>query len=364
MLVIAGLSLRNLQPRVWDPVSPFYLPNLQAVMVSYAEFARNSRLRRVAMEAGLHDLLGVPRHLHIYLDNGAFSLMGAADHTARDAYEEFVAAARPDWYPIPRDFIPTPWMTPEEQRACLARTMAVNLAYRHDGFVPVMHCGRLTSAYLQAFLADDQLRGKPVIALGGLVPNLLRTRQAQPYPEILQALRLVRDTFRDKSIHVFGVGGTATLHLMALLDIDSLDSSGWRNRAARGIIQLPGSGDRLATKMGSWRGREPNPSEWQQLAECPCPACRSHGLDGLRASKLEGFCNRATHNLWVLLRESEQVRTHLAAGTYPVWFGQHLNNSNYLPLIRWALDTREARQSPLVPADRVAKDSLPRVSGR
>lgn len=38
--VVAGLSLRNLHPRVWDPQSPYYLPELRAVMVSYADFNR------------------------------------------------------------------------------------------------------------------------------------------------------------------------------------------------------------------------------------------------------------------------------------------------------------------------------------
>ena len=32
---------------------------------------------------------------------------------------------------------------------------------------------------------------------------------------------------------------------------DSVDSSGWRNRAPRGIMQLPGSGDRMVAELGS-----------------------------------------------------------------------------------------------------------------
>jgi hypothetical protein len=40
MLLVAGLTLKNLKPRVWDVSSPYYLSNLQAVMVSYADFHR------------------------------------------------------------------------------------------------------------------------------------------------------------------------------------------------------------------------------------------------------------------------------------------------------------------------------------
>ena len=93
------------------------------------------------------------------------------------------------------------------------------------------------------------------------MPNLLRTSKAIPYKEILEGLRRVRQTFADEEIHVFGIGGTATLHLAALLGMDSVDSSGWRNRAARGIVQLPGSGDRIVANLGSWRGREPSEAD-------------------------------------------------------------------------------------------------------
>jgi 7-cyano-7-deazaguanine tRNA-ribosyltransferase len=60
MLVIAGLSLKNLKPRVWDPESEYYLPQLKAVMVSYAEFHMLPARRKQAMKLGLHKYLGVP----------------------------------------------------------------------------------------------------------------------------------------------------------------------------------------------------------------------------------------------------------------------------------------------------------------
>ncbi len=72
MLIVAGLSLKCLPPRVWDVTSPYYLPNLKAVMVSYAEFHRMPARRRKAMEQGLHHYLGVSGGVKIYLDNGAF----------------------------------------------------------------------------------------------------------------------------------------------------------------------------------------------------------------------------------------------------------------------------------------------------
>jgi queuine/archaeosine tRNA-ribosyltransferase len=289
------------------------------------------------MDLGLRAFLGVPDEVDIYLDNGAFYFLRRSGEVPFHEYEEFVRRAGPDWYPIPRDFIPSPAMSLDEQQRCLRRTMHVNRAYRHDGYVPVIHAGALLDEYITAVQAYDEIRSKPAIWLGGLVPQLLRSPRARPYAEIIDGLRRVRQVFADKHLHLFGIGGTATLHLAALIGVDSADSSGWRNRAARGIVQLPGRGDRMVADLGSWRGRVPNSEEWELLATCGCPACQSVGLSGLKANRLDGFCNRATHNLWTLLDEARQVARRLADGSYAVWYPTHVSNSIYRPLIDLAV---------------------------
>jgi 7-cyano-7-deazaguanine tRNA-ribosyltransferase len=259
--VVAGLSLKNLQPRVWDPHSPFNLSSLQAVMVSYADFHRMPAQRRVAMEQGLREYLGVCKEIKVYLDNGAFYFLSRGGNTPVDEYEAFVERAKPDWYPVPRDYIPTPAMTYEEQKSCFVQTMRANIEYHQNGYTPVIHISHFLRNYLLKIEAHPRLSKKRSIALGGMVPNLLRTPKAVPYQDVLSSLRHVRRTFADKEIHVFGIGGTATLHLAALLGVDSVDFSGWRNRAARGIVQLPGCGDRMVADLGSWRGRRPSAEE-------------------------------------------------------------------------------------------------------
>jgi 7-cyano-7-deazaguanine tRNA-ribosyltransferase len=340
--IIAGLSLRNLKPKVWDEASPYHLSGLQAVMVSYADFSRMPARRRKAMENGLRAYLGIPEGVSIYLDNGAFYFLRKGGEVPRQEYESFVRQAQPDWYAIPQDYIPTPRMSDDEQLDCLRRTMQVNRAFQHDGYVPVVHISRYMDEYLRQFLADERLRAKPAVALGGIVPNLLRARKAMPYEDVLDSVRQARVELADKQLHIFGIGGTATLHLAALLEVDSVDSSGWRNRAARGIVQMPGRGDRMVANLGSWRGREPDEDEWGILASCSCPACRQFGIEGLRASRMYGFCNRATHNLWTLLDEEQQIDAHLSDGSYEKWFDQHVENSVYRPLIDYIL--RQRRQ--------------------
>ena len=52
MLVVAGLSLKNLHPRVWDPASQYFLPSLRGVMVSYGEFHQMPAQMEKAKELG------------------------------------------------------------------------------------------------------------------------------------------------------------------------------------------------------------------------------------------------------------------------------------------------------------------------
>ena len=204
-------------------------------MVSYADFHCMSARHSQAMEVGLHASLGIPLDVSIYLDNGAFRFSRAGGEVPRQDYEKFVSQSQPDWYAIPQDYIPMPRMSNKEQLECLQQTMDVNRSYSHDGYVPILHISRHLEEYLRQFKENEQLQSKPIFALGGIVPNLLRTPKAMSYRDILDNVRQVRSTFADRELHLFGVGGTATLHVAALLGVDSVDSSGWRARAARGL---------------------------------------------------------------------------------------------------------------------------------
>jgi tRNA-guanine family transglycosylase len=313
-------------------------------MVSYADFDNLPHLRKRAMEQGIHRFLGIRRHqVQVYLDNGAFHFMSGKKRFPIEDYTEFIQKAQPDWYPIPQDFIPTPTMHWNTQRAFFNRTMEMNKSFLRNGYVPIVHVGRFLEKYLESVQNNKALARKPEFGLGGLVPNLLRTPQAVPYEDILASIRRVRNSLSGKKIHVFGIGGVSTLHLAALLRLDSADSSGWRNRAARGIIQLPGKGDRAVKKLGSWEIRPLSKQDKKELENCNCPACSQYGLAGLKAPKSKGFHCRAIHNLYVLLEEKKLIEQHLKENTYLEWYQSHLSNSTYKPLIDKIIEMQTLR---------------------
>ncbi len=149
MQVVAGISLSGIKPRVWDSECEYYLRELQAVMVSYADFHRMPTRRRWAMEQGIHEYLGTPEGVKVYLDNGAFYFLSRDGEMPVKDYEEFVEKSNPDWFPIPQDFIPTPKMSRYGQKKCFLRTMEMNRNYQHGYYIPVIHVSKFLGKYVE-----------------------------------------------------------------------------------------------------------------------------------------------------------------------------------------------------------------------
>ena len=165
MKIIAGISLKGIKPRVWDKTSNYYLSELQGVMISYADFYTMPKRRKEAMEQGIHEALGIPKKVEVYLDNGAFYFLKRQEKIpSAEEYEEFVQLAKPDWYPIPQDFIPTPKMTVKEQKKSFERTMEMNFAYKNEPqYVPVIHIGQFMEEYINQIKSDQAFMKKSIL---------------------------------------------------------------------------------------------------------------------------------------------------------------------------------------------------------
>jgi tRNA-guanine family transglycosylase len=173
--------------------------------------------------------------------------------------------------------------------------------------IPVIHGHSLSS--IEWFVRHlEEIGDFRIYGIGSLVPSVFNARGVGGINNVIRIVSHVKKLLPGKLIHVFGVGSTITMHLMFASGADSLDSSSWRSKAAFGIIQMSGIGDRYITgRAGKATGKKYlnlSRKEVGILEECRCPACRKLGLYGLRRS----FSMRALHNCWVFQKEVEKAR--------------------------------------------------------
>jgi len=150
------------------------------------------------------------------------------------------------------------------------------------------------------------------VCIGGLVP-LIRTQIPNGRKIMVNLLIELRRLLPESFIHVLGVGGTTTMHLMFFLGADSTDSCAWEKKAAYGLIQLPKVGDRFIVKRP---GRERYPAlsvnEYRMLLDCDCPACGNNSPEDLDKSRIL----RVIHNAWVFQQEVYEARRAVEEGDY------------------------------------------------
>lgn len=338
MRLIAGVNLRNPVPRFWDPEDAHHLPQIGGLMISFADFLGYQSRIKAVREKGLRSYLRIPEGVEVFLDNGAFHTLMRGDALDASAYRSFVEMSSPDWFPIPAEYIPHPRMPRKEQERLFKKTTAYNWRYAPKGYIPVVHAGMCLPKFLDSIERLSRKTEVTHLGLGAMVPFLLRGKGADGRTQVVDDILRVRRRLPDVRIHGFGIGGTATLHIAAVLGLDSVDSSGWRNRAARGIIQLRGTGDRIVAAFGSWRGRALSLVEKRGLKHCGCPACLRNGTKGLESGGIDGFAARATHNLWVLASELQDIEIRLANGSYADWFPEHIDNRIFIKLIEHAVN--------------------------
>src|SRR5690349_21164389 len=151
MFLVAGISLRNLVPRFWDPESPYHVTGIDAVMVSTTDFVKLPSHVRRTQDLGLRAHLGLPADYRVFLDNGAFHTLSHELRFDSRRYKKLVETIKPDWYPIPIEHIPHPSMTEDEQHRLFDLTMRQNVKYRGTDYVPVMHVGACLPKFLRRF---------------------------------------------------------------------------------------------------------------------------------------------------------------------------------------------------------------------
>jgi 7-cyano-7-deazaguanine tRNA-ribosyltransferase len=329
-MFVAGTQLRS-RVDCWGPTAPYKVPGLEAVMVSFAEVFKRRPLFDRTADIGLGAHLGFEGR--VFLDNGSFSLSDGNRSAAAQAYQEYVVRARPHWCPVPADFIPVPSMSRQVARQLAQRTHLINRRYGPLGFVPVIHIGPY---FYQSLRAIVRHLAPSRIAIGGIVPHL-RSSKRSNLSFALEALAIARSCMPGE-IHVFGMGGGATsIHFAAALGIDSVDSSGWRIRAARGLIVIPGLGERaVGNSSNARKSTRLTSMERTLLRLCACPVCKSGGAESMSRPDGRGFIPRAIHNLWVLVKEVELINETRRTRDFVAWSQSRLATNRLMPALRYA----------------------------
>lgn len=328
MQIAVGFPLRWPIP-VWRRSGPLALRGAASVMVSFGELRQRASIYESCLRVGLKAHFRVSGD--VFLDNGAFRLNRLGQRPDIDAYVAFVRRTRPDWYPVPFDYMPTPADSRGTRSRKNKKTNELNLQYAPLGYVPVVHAGPSLDAQFDLLRRNVPL---PRMAIGGLVPYLRHLQGVDRY-DVIGSLGKVGREYRG-NLHVFGVGGLVSLYIAALLNATSVDSVGWQVRAVHGVIALPIEAGQVATRTKhratfSQRVRD-------ALRGCRCPGCRSFGPEGLFESGKAGFTHRSVHNLAMLLKENAIIERTARAGDLRRWIAKRFRSSPYLRLVLAAVD--------------------------
>lgn len=206
----------------------------------------------------------------------------------------------------------------------LRNTETMAAAQKSYAFMPVVHGYTLRTLQNACRQIKSAIPPTTLIGVGSLVPLMKASHIGDGFRYdrnngssgdhvtfFADALALIRNEFPKSCLHVFGVGGITTALSMFALGADSVDSVGWRLKAAYGAIQLPGISDRfLSPRNGSAKTRKVlDPSDETLLARCACPSCQDYQYLAWQKRYLDSsFKARCIHNGSVFLKEVSAFR--------------------------------------------------------
>lgn len=308
---------------------PWEYFEIDGLMVNAYEILNKNRTCKLVCEEGIHKYLGYQGFLG--MDSGGFLFMR---QKSLDVHPQKILnlyeSCKPD-LSVVLDHPLEPGLSKIQKRKRQLKTLE-NTEYMMKSrtsenplLMPVIHGYSLQSVrwYLKAL---DKIGEFGTYGIGSLVPSVFNAKGIGGIYNVLRIVSFVRKLLPEKRIHVFGVGSTLTMHLMFYSGATSVDSSGWRTKAAFGAIQLSGVGDRYITERKRNKNyRDVSDDDIKILAQCRCPVCKEEGLIRLR----KNFKDRALHNAWVFQKEIEKTRRLVEEGKYEEYAERVLINSPF-----------------------------------
>lgn len=350
-------------PRPWRFPS-LHVPGL---MLNAFEVLANDRTRERIQRRGLKAHLDFDGF--VFMDSGGYLLQSNRRYSvgAKDVLSVYSAFSPDIAAVLDHPLRPASSLSTNRERwsRTFRNTRTMLAAGLEIPIVPVVHGYTLKSLEASCAAVERHCGKVPVIALGSLVPLFkgmyVRDRflkrlpqHADDYAEglanypylfyIVEAIKLVREYFPSALLHVFGVGSTTTMHVLFSLGVDSIDSSGWRLKAAHGAIQLPGYGDLFprVRRDNSKTRRRINDEGISLLETCHCPICKSAAGQREKLLRVLGtsFRARAIHNAYLFLKEAERFRKARIRGTEQSFVTRRVKRSpRYSAMFQYALNS-------------------------
>lgn len=228
-------------------------------------------------------------------------------------------------------------------------------------FLPVIHTVANDLELLEYGLdkMENILGYEPrVIGVGSLVPLVksMKGSKKNGIESLLYTLICLRKKLPNAFIHAFGLGGTMA-YLAVLAGVDSYDSNGWIQKAAYGVIQLPGISDRFLRKEShnrpylikdrNQRNSKKPINEIDIFMKCKCSACSRFYSDNWKKKdwkkKQKAFIGRdqepkmlrAIHNLSLYQNEIFEMREAIKKNFLKAFIKERLRFSIYYKYIKF-----------------------------
>ncbi len=191
-----------------------------------------------------------------------------------------------------------------------------------------------------------------LIGIGSLVPlvKTMKGSKKNGIESFIYALITLRKMLPNSFIHAFGIGGTMA-YLAIFAGIDSYDSNGWIQKAAHGVIQLPGISDRFLKREShnrpflianrKQRNKKDLINEIDLFMKCKCSACqpfyKEKWKDDNWKVKKKAFIGReqapkmlrAIHNVSLYQSEIILMRQAIKNNKLEYFIRKRLRNSIY-----------------------------------
>jgi 7-cyano-7-deazaguanine tRNA-ribosyltransferase len=321
---------------------------VNALLVNAYEILRIHSTTQSVSTIGMGEFLDY--HGPIMMDSGGFLFQNHAKmHVHPSRIHELYQKGKVD-IGVALDHPLNPSLSALQSRKRWERTLrnteAMAKLDKSYAFMPVVHGYALRSLLNACRQIKNVVGTTALVGVGSLVPLMKASHigdgfryrrnggaEGDHVTYFADALALIREEFPKSCLHVFGVGGITTALSVFALGADSVDSVGWRLKAAYGAIQLPGISDRfLAPRPDSPKPRRVlNASDEKLLARCACPTCQSYESLAWQKRRLDGsFKARCVHNGSVFLKEVTAFRKAVLRSRGNSFIGKNISKSHRL----------------------------------